>query len=100
MEGEEDIKRPRGRDNHNWTHRRNWTQCLSGPVQYERFSALNAWKQPRIFFRFTLPPGQDRLPDAVYAVMHEHKKDDGGYPTTLKWSHDPVHGKTWNIEDT
>jgi hypothetical protein len=100
VESGEDTQQPRGRENHNWTHRRNWGQRLSASVQYERFSALDAGGRPRIFWRFTLPPGQDKLDDAVYATMHEHKKDDDGYPTHLKWSHDRIHGKTWNIEDT
>lgn len=101
MVAEEDAERPKGRENHNWTHRRSWGRRLSGPVQYERFSALDAGGRPRIFWRFTLPPGQDKLPDAVYAVMQDHKKSLDGYPTGLKWTtHDRIHGKTWNIEDT
>ena len=100
MEGEEDKSRPKGQDNHRWTNRRTWGKRLSGQVQYERWSALDAGGRPRIFFRLTPPPGQDQVDPAIWSIMEEHRKDTDGYPTNLKYTKDRIHGKTWNIEDT
>src|SRR5271157_2528360 len=62
---------------------RTWTQRLTGPVQYRRYTAKGFDGPPRIFFEFSLPPGQDRLDDAIFAVMKEHQTHQDGYPSHL-----------------
>lgn len=99
MEGDENPPQSSGRENVNWTHKRNWTRRCRGLLQYERFSALNGGGEARVFFVLSVPADEHHIDDAVYAIMSAHKKRPNGSPTGLKYNHDRIWGKTWNVAD-
>lgn len=85
---------------------RSWTERLSGPVRYRRFTDLDAIGRPSIFFRFELAPGQDDLPQEVYDVLREmkHLKARPGHgtkpcPTHLEFNRSRKHGRVWRMPD-
>jgi hypothetical protein len=65
-------------------------------VQYVRYTDRGYDGAPRIFFEFSLAPGQTRLDPAIYAVMQKHKTTNDGYPTGLSVSGS---GKLWSLPD-
>ncbi len=99
MDDENDTTQLKGRENNDWTQRRSWTKRVAGPVQFERFTALNAGGVPRIHFVFRIPEGKEKLDDDVYQIINEHKTWPDGHPTGLRFSRDRIHGKTFNLPD-
>jgi hypothetical protein len=79
---------------------RPWTQRYEHPVKYRRFTARDGSGKEKIMFRFELAPGQDRPPQELIDVLHQHQKTDQGYPTYLRFESDPVVGKVWKLPNT
>lgn len=84
-----------------------WTERLTGEVRFRRFSALDAGKEPAIFFKFDLAPGQSDLPPEVYSILHEMKHlnrgpEHGGgqHPTGLRFKRTKEFGRVWRLSDT
>jgi hypothetical protein len=48
---------------------REWTVRLTGPLRYRRYTGHNEANRPTIYFEFDVPPGDQRLPDAVFQVI-------------------------------
>jgi hypothetical protein len=81
-----------------------WTRRISGPVQYVRYTdwVKHSGGVPgsgvrAIHFAFDLPPGQDRLPEPIYAVMKEHQTFGDGQPSGLR---SKKGGKLWSLVDS
>jgi hypothetical protein len=79
---------------------RAWTERYDQPVQYRRFTARDGSGKERIMFKFELAPGQDRPPQELIDVLHQHQKTTEGYPTHLRFDSDPVVGKVWKLPNT
>jgi hypothetical protein len=75
---------------------RGWTRRLTGPVQYRRYTSMSNVGAPCISFEFSLPPGQDRLDDAIFAVMKAHQTHQDGYPSHLTCR---KNGTLWSMPD-
>jgi hypothetical protein len=72
---------------------RGWTSRFQGPVKYQKFTDANL---KIIAFKFQLEPNE-KLPDEVLAVMREHKKDQDGNFTGLKFVETRKHGLIWSL---
>ena len=86
---------------------RGWTERLSGPIRYRRFTDVAAGGRPSILFRFELAPGQSDLPQGVYDILHELKylearpgRDSKPTPTHLEFNRSKKHGRVWRMPDT
>jgi hypothetical protein len=87
---------------------RSWTERLTGPTRYRRFSDLDAGGRPSIFFKFELP--HDQLPPAVYDILHElkyldrdpadHEHGNRPCPTGLAFDRSKKHRHAWRLPDT
>jgi hypothetical protein len=72
---------------------RGWTNRITGPVQYRKFSDANL---KIIAFKFNLPDNE-KPPQEVLDVMHEHMKNKDGQPTGLRFQNTRTHGKVWTV---
>lgn len=73
-----------------------------GYPAHERYTAYAHEGKSYIFFKFPLPEGQDKLEDAVYEIMHKHKKTPDGHHTGLKCIKSGAAGEgyaLWQIQD-
>jgi hypothetical protein len=85
---------------------RSWTERLTGPIRYRRFTDLDAGGRPSIFFKFELAPGQRDLPQEVYDVLNEMKQLNPRFghgirprPTGLEFNRSKKHGRVWRMPD-
>ena len=89
---------------------RSWTERLTGPIRYRRFTDIDAGGRPSLFFKFELAPGQSDLPQGVYDILHEMKflkrtpgdleHGDKPCPTGLAFNRSKKHGRVWRMPDT
>lgn len=55
-------------------HGRGWTERISGPIRYRRYTTVALSGPARIFFQLEPEPGSDRIDDAAVAYVKDLKK--------------------------
>jgi hypothetical protein len=80
---------------------RPWATRYAPPeVKYDVVAKKNAKGAPTLFIKFHgIKDGEKPTPE-ILAVMQGHKTTPEGYRTGLRFEHDPIEGKGWQLPDT